>query len=413
MNPRTLAALFALFSLFLFALVLGGSSLVGESGTLTERWTSDTSRTLQQNHHPVGAVNTDEGVRIVAPINELSTADGLTDASCALVSLDPSTGASEWRAGIPAANCTNHALTGPTIADVDADGTAEVLVATSDDALDAYDAETGTREWRHPTSTLGYGEPVVGDLLPAPGKEVVVADLRGSVYAVYANGTTAWHRDHSSSTWANPQIADFDGDGAAEVAVATGQTATLYEGNGDRAWQTSAAASWSSTGQADGDAAQELFVADQGEITALDGDDGGVVWTRSFERVTSIHAVGDGDGDGADEVYVGLSGGTVQSLDATDGSDEWATQLPGDNRIVPPPELGDLDGDGTPELVAMAQDGVVYVLDPNSGDQLAAYERDVPIWTYPALADVDGDGTEDVLVMYGDGRVAAVSYESS
>ena len=254
MNPRTFAAVLGLLFVFLFVFVLG-VSVMDESGTLTEQWVSDTSRNFQQNHHPVGVRETDDGVIIVAPINEFSTTEGLTDTSCSLVRLDPSTGSSEWQAGIPAANCTNHALTGPTIADIDEDGTEEVLVATSDNTLDAHDAETGAREWRHRTSTLGYSEPAVGDLLPAPGKEVVVVDLGGSVYAVYANGTTAWRHNHSTSTWANPQIADFDGDGAVEVAVTTGKTTTLYEANGDVAWQTNASASWSSTGQADDDEA--------------------------------------------------------------------------------------------------------------------------------------------------------------
>ena len=412
MNPRTFAAVLGLLFVLLFVLVLGGMSVMDEGGTLTEQWVSDTSRKLQANHHPVAAEETEDGVIIVAPINELSTVDGLTDTSCSLVRLDPSTGSADWQAGLPAGNCTNHALTGPAIADIDEDGTEEVLVATSDSTLDVHNAESGAQEWRHPTSTLGYSEPAAGDLLPAPGKEVVAVDLRGSVYAVYANGTTAWRDNHSASTWANQQIADFDGDGTAEVAVATGQTTTLYEANGDISWQTNASASWSSTGQADNDEAPELFVAGQGEVTVLDGNDGGTVWSRRFNSIASIHAVGDGDGDGEDEVYVGLSGGRVLALDATDGSDEWTTQLPGENRIMPPPALGDVDGDGSPELVAMAQEGVVYVLDPRSGDQLATYEREIPIWTYPALADIDDDGDKDILVMYGDGRVVALSFET-
>ena len=412
MKPRTFAAVLGLLLVLLAALVLGGMSVANDSGTLTERWVSDTSRNLQQNHHPVGAAGTTNGAIIAAPINELGTIEGLTDSSCALVRLDSSTGSSEWQARIPVANCTSHALTEPSIADIDEDGSEEVLVATGKHTLDAYDAQTGALEWRHDIATLGYSAPAVADILPAPGNEIVVVDIRGNVYAVYANGTTAWHHNHSTSTWANPQIADFDGDGVDEVAVATGKNTTLYEANGDIAWQTSASAFWSSTGQADDDEAPELFLANQGKATALDGDDGGTVWSRSFDGVASIHAIGDGDGDGDDEVYVGVSGGTVIALDATDLSTEWTTQLPGDNRIMPPPSLGDLDGDGSPELVAMAQEGVVYILNPKSGDQLATYERETPIWTYPALADIDDDGDKDILVMYGDGRVVALSFET-
>ena len=268
-------------------------------------------------------------------------------------------------------------------------------MATSDNTLDAHDAATDAREWRHRTSTLGYSELAVADFLPAPGKETVVVDIQGRVYAVYANGTTAWHRNHSTTTLANPQIADFDSDGALEIAAATAKTTTLYEANGDVAWQTSASASWSSNEQADDEA-----------------DDGGTIWSRSLDSVTSINAVGDGDGDGDDEVYVGISGGTVHPLNAADGSDEWTTQLPGENQVMPPQALGDVDGDGSPELVAMAQEGAVYVLNPKSRDQLAAYEREIPIWTYPVLAGIDDDGDEDILVMYRDGRVVALSFET-
>lgn len=412
MKPRTFAAVLGLLFALFFVLVVGGLSVVNDGGTLSEQWVSETSRNLQANHHPVATAESGDAAIVVAPINELSTTEGLTDTSCSLVRLDPSTGAVEWRAGLPAANCTNHAFTGPTIADVDDDGTEEILVATSDHTLVAYEADTGAEKWRHRISTLGYGEPAVADLLPADGKEVVVADIRGNVSVVYANGSTAWRRNHSTSTWANPQVADFDGDGSAEIAIGTGQAISLYEADGSLAWRTDTPARWLSTGQADGDPATELFVANQGDVYVLDGDDGTRIWSRSFDAIAALHDVDDADGDGVPEVYVGLSGGTVRALDASDGTDEWTTQLPGDNPIMPPPTVGDVDGDGSPELVATAQEGVVYVLDPTSGDQRATYEREVSIRTYPALADIDDDGNEEILVMYGDGRVAALSFET-
>jgi hypothetical protein len=55
--------------------------------------------------------------------------------------------------------------------------------------------------------------------------------------------------------------------------------------------------------------------------------------------------------------------------------------------------------------------GTVVVLGPG-GRELAAYERSVPVWTFPTLADLDGDGASEVLVRYGDGRVVALSYEA-
>lgn len=401
--------------LVLLVLLIGGGFYAfvetSASGTLSEQWVSETSRNYQQNHHPVMAAEVENETIIVAPINELSTIEGLTDTSCALVRLDPSNGDTEWQAGLPADNCTNHALTEPGIDDIDGDGTLEVLSATGDHRLVAHDADTGAEEWRHPLTMLGYSKPATADLLPSDGKEVVVVDLRGGLFVVHADGTTAWNHDHDASTWADPQVADFDGDGDLEIAVGTGDAIYLYEADGELVWETERSARFLATGQADEDEPPELYAASIENVVALEGSDGEEVWSRGLDTVTKMHSVGDGDEDGTDEVYLGLSGGTVRALDAADGSDEWSTQFPGENRITPPPTLGDVGGDPSPELVVGTQEGVVYVLDPNSGEQLATYERDIPIWTYPVFADIDDDPDDEILIMYGDGRVVALSFE--
>lgn len=410
MRTPTLALAAALLALLV---VGGGYALLGPAtgGTLTEQWVSDTERSYQQNHHPAMAATVDGETVVVAPINEFGGGGGVTDTSCALVRLDPADGSTVWRAGLPAENCTTHALTEPAIDDVDGDGTPEVLSATGDHRLVAHDADDGAERWRHPTTGLGYSKPATADILPAAGREVVVVDLQGHLAVVHADGSTAWTRDLGATTWADPQVADFDGDGDPEIAVGTGDSIHLYAADGERRWERDVSARFLATGQADGDAQPELFVASVADVAALDGD-GRTVWSREFDTVARLHSVGDGDGDGTDEAYLGLSGGTVRALDATDGGEEWSTRFPGENRITPPPTLGDVGGDAAPELVAATQAGVVYVLDPGTGEQLAAHERAVPVWTYPVLADLDGDPDDEILVTYGDGRVAALEYEA-
>lgn len=411
MRTATAALLVVLLALMGATVVFGLTGVSG-GGTLTEQWISNTERDFRVNHHPVAAAQTGDGAIVVAPINEQSTTADLSDTSCVVARLDPANGTTTWQAGLPAANCTIHSLTGPTIADLDGDGRMEVLVATGNRTLVTYDATAGTVEWRHGLSDIGYGAPAVADLLPAAGKEVVVVDIDGGVYTVHANGTTAWSRNTSASTWASPQIDDFDGDGGAEIAVTTGESTVLYEANGTRSWRTNGSGTWAGTGQADDDRAPELFVSHLEEVTAYRGTDGTTVWSRDFGSIAASRSVHDGDGDGVEEVYVGLGGGTVVALDATDGSTEWTTRFRGENRVMAPPTTGDVDGDGSAEVVAVAQSGAAYVLDPSSGERLATYEREVPVWTHPTVADVDGDGDEDVLVMYGDGRVVALSYET-
>lgn len=398
-----------LLASFTAAGVYGGTVLL-DGGTLSEQWTSDTAREMQSNHHPVATAESENGTIIVAPLNELNAAQGLTDSSCSLVRLNSSTGGTEWRASLPKEHCNNHAVTGPTIADIDEDGVAEVVVATSDETLNVYDAVTGDLEWRHPTTALGYSEPAVADLSPAPGKEIVVADMKGNVSVIYANGSTVWRQNHSTSTWANPQVADFDGDGRDEIAIGTGRSLYVYEADGELAWQRDATVTELSTGHADDDAQPELFIGGRTTVAAIDGAEGELIWSTEIANA-DVHPVEDGDGDGTQELYITVSGGEVRALDATDGTEEWSTQLPGDNQLMPPASMGDLDGNGQGELVIGTQEGLTYVLDPASGNQLATYERDVPIYTYPAIADIDDDGSDELLVMYGDGRVVTLSFE--
>jgi outer membrane protein assembly factor BamB len=413
MKRGTLAViLLTVFVLSSFA-VFGTMQILSEGGELTEQWVSETARGYQQNHHPITAATTDKGVIIVAPINDIGKT--ATNTSCALVRLNKSSGDVVWRSGLAPANCTTHSLPDATIAELDDDGTREILIARGDHTLTVYDAATGTIEWRYPTSYLGYSRPAVGNLLPAAGKEVVVVDLNGQLSVVHNGGSTAWQRNLSASTWASPFIADFDGDGASEIAVGTADGVSLFERDGERAWRTNGSVLWMVTAPVDTDPAPELIVANdiKQRVSAIDGATGRVIWSQPLESIPALHAVGDGDGDGMSEVYVGVSGGRVSALTVKNGTVEWTTDLTQDDRgVMPPPSLGDLDGDGTPKLVAVTPNGVVTVLDPNTGEQLATYKREVPIWIHPTLVDLDADGQKEILVLYGDGRVVALSYDS-
>jgi len=142
--------------------VLVALALVGlgfsSGGELTERWVSETPRDNEVNHHAVGVGP--EGKVIVAPVAEVPNSDiPLTDTSCALVRLTPENGSSLWRTGMPSDDCFTHALTEPAIEDVDSDGELEVIVSSTEDAVIAYSAESGTEKWRAPLHTYGYGRP--------------------------------------------------------------------------------------------------------------------------------------------------------------------------------------------------------------------------------------------------------------
>lgn len=408
------------------------SANTGED-TIQVRWISEPPPDLASNHHTPAATYFQGEAYVAVPLNDQH---GTT---CQLTVLDGS-GEVRWRDELAEEACTVHAVSDPTIADYDSDGQPEVLAATTEQALVAYDLRTGEQELHHNVTSYGYSKPLVANLTAAPGPETIVVDLLGGVFVLRPNGEEVWTRKLGDARVRQPAVRDFDADGLPELAV--GQLSgpmTMLNHDGTIAWQTniseSVATQWMAPGQFDDDDPVELSVATYtGHVVALDGATGEIEWDRDLGEANSaagaflgagsstpwmlhgttgaaVHAVGDGDGDGQVEVYPVARNGNLYSLDGADGTVEWSTSLVTDDVIVaPPPSFGDVDGDGTPELVAVTFSGRVVVIDPATGDTLASYERDRPIRTYPRLADITGDGTPEIIVIYGDGSVAALSY---
>lgn len=413
----------------------GNATPDGGNATLAERWTTAPDEPLESNHHtPAGTYFDGEGY-VAVPINSRQ------GTVCVLETLD-GTGAERWRDSLPQDECTVHAVSDPAIADYDRDGQPEVLAATSEQVFVAYNLSTGEPELRHNLTSYGYSKPIVANLTPAPGPETVVVDLLGGVFVLRPDGTEAWTRQVEDARVRQPSVRDFDADGRPELAVGQLSGAVVvFDHEGGVEWRTNfsdaTSVRWMTTGQFDRDDAVEIAVATfNGHVVALDGGNGSVEWNRDLGGVgtlggagavsaaggaplsalhevrgAAVRAADDGDGDGQVEVYPVARDGTLSSLDASDGTVEWTTNLTDDSVVVaPPPSMGDLDGDDEPELVAVTATGRVAVLDPATGDVLASHERDGTIRTFPRLADVDGDDRPEVLVIYGDGTVVALSY---
>lgn len=68
--------------------------------------------------------------------------------NCALVALNGTPGVDRWSYSVPPANCTIHSVADPTLADLDSDGTKEVIAATTEQTVTAYHPLTGDVEYR-------------------------------------------------------------------------------------------------------------------------------------------------------------------------------------------------------------------------------------------------------------------------
>jgi outer membrane protein assembly factor BamB len=381
--------------------------LAGSGGALSQQWVSDTARDNEVNHHAVGVGPRDEVV--VAPVAAVPNAEKIGPDSCSLVRLRPSDGAVRWRWSVPAESCFTHALTQPAVADLDGDGSLEVAVSTTEDALVVLDGARGTERWRVPLSAYGYGQPSVGDITGGPAPEVVTSDIDGTLVVVHGNGTVAWRADANTTVWTRPELVDANDDGTTEVVLGGENAVIAYTQDGTVAWNRSVDA----TTMALADGPESTVLAGTTRwLRGLDGATGATRWNRSVDGTPRIHETGDADGDGDQEVYAGVGGDRVLALDARTGDVEWETPVGEDSRrSARAPVLGDVTGDNATEVVAVTNAGTVAVLDGETGEELAAFQRSVRVWTFPTLADLNGDGDREVLVRYGDGRVVALDWE--
>jgi outer membrane protein assembly factor BamB len=406
LRPRTAVVLLAL----VVAVGGVGAFAVAQSGPgLSERWVSDTRSTVQGNHHAVAAARIGDRGLVFAPIGGRGGGSG-----CALVALDEE-GTTLWRDPVPSANCTIHAVADPAVADWNGGEAPEVLASTTERRVTAHDPLTGAETFSFPLADYGYTRPVVADATGDEDRNLVVLDVRGTVFVLDSDGEV-WNRSFGSYTWAQPAVLDADADGTPEVLAGfdDGHVRSFDGATGEVEWNRSVGGpvTWLTVGQGDDDDALEAVAAtSDGRVVAVDGATGRIEWERSLGRLAAVRAFADGDGDGVVEVYATARDGDLRSLDAATGETEWTTTLTGgDVQMTPPPSLGDLDGDGRPELVAVTNDGLVRVLHPGSGAILATYERDASVYTHVTLADLDADEKSEVYVPYGDGRVVALDF---
>jgi outer membrane protein assembly factor BamB len=409
---RTLAVVASLLAVLAG---IGALGIAASGGRLDEAWVSDTTRDNERNHHAAGVGP--NGSVVVAPVADVPVSDGqLPPEACSLVRLDAGDGGVNWRVTVPRERCFTHALTRPAVEDLDGDGGLEVAVASTQDALVVYDATDGSEQWRVATPTYGYGQPAIADLLGAPGKEVIASDIEGNVAVAHANGSVAWRRSLDGTlgdrfgVYASPRVKDLDGDGGREVLLGTTAGAAVLDADGSVRWHRDERATYLVAAPADDGEARTVFASGHDGIRAYDGADGDQEWALngSNARIGATVTV-----DGRTLLLAGVFGGEVVAIEADTGQVAWTSTVVDEDVTVPPPIAADVNGDGTLEVVALAEDGTVMVLEADSGSELAAYERRVPIWTTAVPADLDGDGAAEFLVTYGDGRVVALEYDPS
>ncbi len=232
-----------------------------------------------------------------------------------LVSLDIFSPADNWGA--------------PAIADMDLDGQQEILLMGT-----VFSGETGDVIFTCGNAT-GYGvfpHPVNVD--DDPEAEMLVS-YSGNTVLCDDDGTQLATRASPSYYGAAIAVADFDGDGEQEFALAEMDSMLLLESDLSEQWSTPisdySGLAGSTSWDINLDGVPEVIYADETDILAFDGSNGEVVIRFSeHESWTAAEtpAVADVDGDGQGDLLY-TSNGSYRGLTVVSGTDgDWPYARP-------------------------------------------------------------------------------------
>lgn len=346
--------------------------------------------------------------------------------------------------------------TSPILADLDSDGTPEIVVCASRDRRVLCLNGAGTMLWDYRIDT-GENDgiqatPSAVDYDGDGKREVLFADCGGVVGCLGSGGQLIWRTftgDHVD--YSGPVVADINGDGRVEVVVGS-DSGTVYclDDCGMEMWH------YQGDGQIRGVPAVEfdeaagtyrVYVTFGGGGEACLSSDGDVLWSHNEpsprKERRSGPAVGDLDGDGRAEVVSATDDFRVIVRDAMTGEEEWrwkgkhgidqtnsfALADFGDGRldivcgdgsglggpgsvyrlrdgealwtadvggVVQGPSVGDVDGDGALEILVCTRSNRLVCLSAG-GDIEWEYLCEAGALTTPAIGDVDGDGRVEIV----------------
>lgn len=232
------------------------------------------------------------------------------------------------------------------------------------------------------------------------------------------------------------RLLDFDSDGRLDILGTDMRQGVVFTGTpatADRALSVVASLPHPARvtfADVDGDAIQDLLVADLGAFFPSDHNKGSVIWLRGlgkgkfsafwldgWPRVADVQA-GDFNGNGRTDLAVAAFGwrktGRVAILEnktanpsRPDFTEHTVDTRPGAIDIIP----ADLNGDGKMDfvtLLAQEHESVIAYINRGTGDftfeQNVIYAAPHPNWGSSGiqLVDLDGDGDLDVLLAHGD-----------
>ena len=316
----------------------------------------------------------------------------------------------------------------PVVADLDADGVAEVIFAaykgnkTSANMLIALDGATGKEDLAIPHTTLNlvsFVGAAVGNLDNDKQLEIVVPALNLGLVVLEHDGKIKWsNKSGQLATIATgktrPQVAlaDMNGDGSPEIiaggVVLSAAGKVLLNGA-----KLGATGSWIIPTVADLDEDGTMELVGGNRVYNFNGK---LAWENN-KIPDGFPAVADMDGDGLAEVVTIAKGKAYVLAGATKGGKTGGAIIFGPISVPGggnggPPTIGDFDGDGNPEFSTAGTGAyTVYDLDctaAGTATTCVSGRKDGILWTVKTQ-DISSNVTGSSLFDFeGDGKVEVV-----
>ncbi|MEO2108947.1 MAG: FG-GAP-like repeat-containing protein, partial [Actinomycetota bacterium] len=409
-------------------IVLGDGPVLELAPTLEWAWTDDDPTTpfprvegAAANMPVVGDLDGDGVPEVVALIRDQTFQP--REPARVLV-LDGADGSTVWTTP------TDYRTSSPpTLADLDADGTLEVIVAGVSDrnyaevvVLD-HAGDVEARLDMFPATQLGkfsvadlHADGVPEVIVPADS-QIAALELRGGGLSELwrTNDVPARHCsvENSNHVYCAPIVADIDLDGRPEIVHGGrvyGPTGTLDAVN------AGVEGGFTAVGNLDGDPFAEIVQVRNGQVWILEHTTDIAVGPIDLRRPADSGptrggppTIADFDGDGSPEI--GIAGSTRYEVFEADLTSRWDAPTKDPSSNFTGSTVFDFLDDGSPEVVYRDEDHL-WVFDGATGDVLAQVPMgSFTLMEYPVVADIDGDGQAEIVVgsdkpvTLADGRV--------
>jgi outer membrane protein assembly factor BamB len=310
----------------------------------------------------------------------------------------------------------------PTLADVTGDAALELLVVDNDGVVRCLDAATGAPLWEHGLpSRVDWGTTsiVAQDINHDGVIELITGDAEGTVVCLKGSGGLVWSYKGQHGFTRCPAVGDLDGDGFPEIVIGgTKSPLVCLSYAGEELWRIEQDALGSSPviWDLDGDGRQEIITA-IGEALGVVDCRGQILWTHELTKgdnitsrgIDSAISVADANGDGTPEIYaVGLNGLLVCM--APDGTLTWSASVGA--RARRSPSVADIDGDGTVEILVAGYSRKIHVFD-SDGTLQEAIAIGGEANSTATIVDLLGDGRPCVVCSSETGGMTALVWPDS